>query len=634
MSNVNKEYQVENDDPRIINPQAGVQKFFALEKEKAAKIALGHKSTLKMTDEDIADHKANLARFSQMVRRMTSKNNNTAFITDKKRICSIPVNNLLSVQQKQIPPTFEDVGDSDVGSFMKNQYSNAQSEREFGLHNKSVKIHMEAFEEAIHALPEEDKTVLNESLNPKFAYDPTRDCTTRSKKMDSVRHSVVVSEGEIDFWSMSQKLARVLPHILAGGPGNNIRGPKHAEKTFMLLFMALTGLRKLPEQGSQEAKNVVYDLYGQFFAYTCDEVEPLAASDGYPVAFGNMDKSIEEGECYVRGASEDGGTLLYDIVYTCSFADKTMKLYQEWCTESTDHRYVLRISPRLLEFIYDLSERLLGPGYASHIPFLIRNYKDKNPKCKASFEVSHIAEKACTNWKHPQSQHVGAEQVKAMLSSWADSAYSNPSIKFKWCDEEGNERVSFKLLFFGSTPEKEFVDETLLRIGGYDSANNNTQSVKALIAQFVGILSKITCFAAGINDTMYTSLVVQQDRNPPNASAAESRKRKKTDEFSGDINALLSSVASLVEEVHAIKTAMDTAQRTLKEVQTSTEEVSTQNKEQRTRITEIEGSVKEIKELLRPATTCHSNDTDMADAQGDKAGEQETEESVLLVHQE
>lgn len=541
---------------KIQDPCKNVQEFF--EKEKAIKEKLSMGRLKNMTREEIVAHRSKLSRYTQMMRAMASGNTDTAFVLDRRqhRANVIPADHTLSVVQAQKPITPELVGDSEISSFLKTQYDVADAERNNGLHKNSIKIHMLPFADSIAALPAEDHQFILEHLNPRYAYDAEDDVTQLEKIEGAKRQTAIVNEADSDYWTELQKISRLFPALLAGGSGTCFRGNNASEKIFMLLFMAITGLSEVPEVGSDLAKTTAADFFKHFFVHTNKKVEPLAAIDGFPVKKGSsMSASIEAGEVHTRQASDSVSDIKCELVYTCSFADATLKPYQAWCPESTDFRDVQRVSVRLLDFILDLSKRLLGPN-PEHVPFLIQHAKVTNPKCTEVFNTAKLSESICSDpsvWRHPTSDSpkLTHSQSLDMLRSWANSPYTNPSIKIITMGN-GNPVESSKVLFYSKQREQEMVEETLLRVTAYDTQNKTTALLGSFRSGFIPILGKIVCHAAGI-DAGNSSMVVHNDSDPVAASVAratpKSRKRKVEDDKYVTLMDFMQTVSTKIDTV-------------------------------------------------------------------------------------
>jgi len=517
-----------------------------------AKIATGSKAYTR--DEQEKAHRT-LRKSAALVEALGSNQTDTPFVMDpiKNRIVVIPFDHTLSVTQFQSHASPDAVGDGEVGLFFTSQFDAAEAERKRGLHKNSFKTTMCPLEAAITGLSTEDHDFLRPRLNPKHAYNAEEDDTPQEKLEGASRQSAVVHEGPDDFWTASQKLARLLPGFIAGAAGTSFRGRDAREKTFMLLFMTLTGLSEVPEVGSPLSKRTAKEFFEHFFVHTNQQVEPLAATDGFPVKKdGRMVAAMDaaDPEVYERQVGETPHDIKYELVYTCSFADADMMPYPPWCPEATDFRDVQRVGVRLLEFTFDLAKRLLGPEEA-HVPFLIREWKRTNSKCKQIFNTAELAETVCSNparWNllTRASAQQSFEDHNDMVRSWADAPYTNPSIKF--CSLDGE---SSKALFYSKPREKEMVDETLLRLTAYDADDKKSTSLGAKRTECLPILDKVVCAAAGLETGGTSTVVVHDDGAPVGAgvagAASTGRGRKRSQPEARDV-----WYASIMEKLSAL----------------------------------------------------------------------------------
>ena len=519
--------QSESNIEKVSDPCKNVQSIYEKEKIIRDKLAAGKLS--KMTQPELSAHRNKMNRFSRMMSAMASENTDTPFVLDRvKHRCNvIPADHTLSVVQRQKPITPELVGDSEIGAFIKAQYDSADRERNNGLHKKSIKLDMLPFAEAIIALPASDHEFLLEHLNPRYAYDADLDTTHLEKLHGAKRQTAIINEAHNDYWTEIQKVSRLFPAILAGAPGTAFRGTNASKKIFMLLFMAITGLSEVPEAGSDLAKSTAAKFFSHFFVHTNKKVEPIAATDGFPVKKGKMARSIEEGEVYSRPANDVPGSVLCELVYTCSFADTTLKPFQAWCPNSNDFRDVLRVGPRLLEFIFDFSKRLLGDA-TENVPFLIRCSKQWNPKCREVFNTATLSESICSDpsiWSHPTSDNPtpSHSQTMTMLRSWANSPYTNPSLRIVTLNAQGAPVESSKVLFYSKQREQEMVEETMLRVTAYDSDTHVAAGLSAFRSAALPILGRIVSAAASLE----SSIVIHNDVDPVAAAAGAAKKPRK-----------------------------------------------------------------------------------------------------------
>lgn len=576
----------------IENPMQNIINLLKRELVVASKIANGVRSVNKMSQQQRQQHRARLSHCKLLFQAMSSPNTDTAFIIAAKngRIVVPPKTSQISVVAVQSLATPQVVGGAEVSDFLKAEYDAAAAIRSGGLHKGSFKINMAAMESAMLALPAESLDVLSNGLEPRFSHDdetgernttPRDDTDDGHGKKKSKKVDVVVSSGPNDYWTPAQKLARLLPGFYEGESNTGFRGNNADEKAFWVFTATLTNRLELPEQGSDEAKALAHKIHSHFYIQTADSVEPLLATDGMPVrANGAMLAAIETGEVYERPQDDDALGIKYELVYTIAMPDG-MTPYQGWCEFSQDYRHQIRCSPRMLNWVLEISQKLLGGDRGDGVPQLIKNWFQTNPSCKEILNINSIACAACRDWRHPSADDADGddtapspETMLEIMSTWRDAAWCNPSFSIKKADGDVKNEV-----FFASTPEERArLAETFLRVGAYDSTEYTVPSLKELRKEFIPIIGDAVCAAKGIDagarSRVSTALVVE---SAPAAVGAGSRKRKHTTQIPTGLMDIPAQMNHLIAVMESTKTELSSVMQELSSLKTEVSVDSSRN---------------------------------------------------------
>ena len=504
--------QVENNDAdekaqrrSLEDPVRNLKDMLKKERAFAEKIDRNSKAVKSITNFEKSLHAAKLTQLSGLMDAMAAAGDHeAAFLFDPKkgRLVVPPKTSLVCVTATQ--STESDIGDREASEVLMAEYKRACDKRNKGLHKASHKIDTTVFEDAIGNLPDTEAALIASGLAPKHSYDPmTDERTTAPLEDDPSKFEVVVGCGPDDFWSPAQKLARLVTGFVEGDAHTSFRGNHADDKSFWLLTGAQAHVLELPEQGSDDAQTLAARMHRRFFV-RCEgeDVEPLLATDGMLVrSTGAMREAIEQGDIFKRAADEP--EIKYELVYTLAMP-KDMKPFQTWNAASQDYREIRRCSPKMLGWIIDLTQKLLGGERGEKLPPLIKHWMVTNPSCKEVLNVNDAAIKACPLWRHPteddfvvddatNEEHVDPDIMIEIVESWASSPFCNPPFAFT-----GADATSAKRVLFASTPdERAFLQETMLRVGPYDSELGTAPSVKELRKKYLPVWGAVVCIAKG-----------------------------------------------------------------------------------------------------------------------------------------
>ena len=535
--------QVENNDAdekaqrrSLEDPVRNIKDMLKKEQAFAGKIERNSKAVKNISHVEKSIHAAKLVQLSGLMDAMAEAGDDeSAFLFDPKkgRLVVPPKTSFVCVTATQ--SNADEIGDREASDVLKTEYKRAGDKRNKGLHKTSHKIDTTVFGDAIGKLPEAEAALLALGLAPKHSYDPmTDERTTAPLDDDPSKLEVVIGCGPDDFWTPAQKLARLVTGFVEGDAHTSFRGNHADDKSFWLLTGALAHVIELPEQGSEDAQKLAARMHRRFFV-RCDDanVEPLLATDGMPVRnTGAMREATEQGEVYVRTAGEP--ELKYELVYTIAMPPG-MQPFQCWNAASQDYRDIRRCSPKMLGWITDLTQKLLGGERGEKLPPLIKHWMATNPACKEVLNVNDAAIKTCPLWRHPTQddfavdaatgeEHVDPDRMTEIVEAWATSPFCNPVVAFANGAEGGDPASSSspaaasaaKRVMFASTPEERaLLQETMLRVGPYDSELGTAPSVKELRKTFLPVWGAVVCLAMGYpigkQSTASTAIAIRND---------------------------------------------------------------------------------------------------------------------------